>query len=653
MRIKFAVFMLLISPHLVVFGQDPGGDLPGERPSKTVIAEPSDRAVGIPDAASLEQFVDGVLAAQFESHHLAGAVVTVVKDGSIVLSKGYGKADLERNVPVDPETTLFRIGSVSKLFTWIAVMQLEAEGKLDLNADVNSYLKRVKVPEAFNAPVTMKHLMTHAAGFEDRLIGLIRSRAEQLPSLEELLINDLPTRVRPPGEMSAYSNHGVALAGLVVQEISGMPWQNYIQEKVLGPLRMNHTSVLQPLPTSLRDSAAVGYRWGGVQMEAGSFEIIPAAPAGAMSASANDMARFMMSLLNDGQVAEGQLLPPNSVRRMFSPLASNAPEVSPMAHGFILQEVNGHKVVGHGGSTIYFRTLLTLMPEFGTGLFVSYNAEEGSTAVRDFYRAFSDRYFPGAPKLPREILPGFQERAASLVGAYRSSRRPYTTIDKIVAVSSDMSVTIAAEGRLKTSGGAAGTGFWNEVEPNIYLNEKGTERLVFRVDETTGNASAFIGNLPILGYERLNWYETSGFQLKLVIGCVVVLLTPLFLPIFSWFCAARRRDFFARPEPTHPAARALAGLLSVVLIAYLASVAYLLRDPVLLLEGVPPSLSFLSMLPLLGGILTIVLMIVNSIAWKGSYWTLFARLHFTLVTVSALCLLWQLHYWNLLVVSGA
>lgn len=651
MRFKFASFLLLISPHLCVFGQEPGIDLPGEGPSKTVIAASSDQTVGVPDADSLELFVDGVLAAQFESHHLAGAVVTVVKDGSILLSKGYGRADLERGVPVDPETTLFRIGSVSKLFTWIAVMQLESEGKLDLNVDVNTYLKKVKVPETFDAPVTMKHLMTHTAGFEDRLIGLIWNRSEKIPSLEELLMHDLPTRVRAPGEISAYSNHGVALAGLVVQDVSGMPWQDYVNERVLKPLQMNYTSLLQPLPAGLRDSASVGYRWDGIQLEPGRPEIIPAAPAGAVSASANDMARFMVALLNDGRTDNGQLLPPNSVRRMLSPLASNDPEVSPMAHGFILQKINGHAVVGHGGSTIYFKTMLVLLPEFGTGLFVSYNAEDGSEAVREFCQAFYDRYFPGATKLPRQIVPGFQERAESIVGSYRSSRRAYTTLDKVMAVSSDMTVTVAGEGRLRTSGGAAGAAYWDEVEPNIYQNDKGSERLVFRVDSATGQASAFLGNLPILGYERLPWYDTVGFHLKLLVGCMVVLATPLFLPIVSWFCAARRRELFARPEPTHPLARALAGLLGLVFIGYLASLAFVLRDPVSLLDGVPPSMNLLSMLPLLGGILTIVLLIVNSIAWKGAYWTFFARLHFTLVTVSAMCLLWQLNYWNLLLVK--
>ena len=196
------------------------------------------------DPADLEAFFDAFVTAGMAAHTLPGVTVAVVADGAPVFLRGYGYADRERSIPVDPATTLFDVGSVAKLFTFTAVMQLVEQGRLDLHADVNRYLTRFQVPATFPEPVTAAHLLTHTGGFDEWDIGAAaRTSAEVLPVCE-YLARRLPPRIRPPGEIIAYSNHGTALAGCLVEEISGMPFADYIKRHIFAPLDMTRSSAM-------------------------------------------------------------------------------------------------------------------------------------------------------------------------------------------------------------------------------------------------------------------------------------------------------------------------------------------------------------------------------------------------------------------------
>jgi CubicO group peptidase (beta-lactamase class C family) len=157
---------------------------------------------GPTDRAELEAFLDEELGREMEKHHIAGAAVSVVKDGKLYFAKGYGSADLENGIPVDPEQTVFRIGSLAKLFTWTAVMQLAEQGKLDLDADINTYLD-FRIPDTYPQPITLKHLMTHTPGFEDRYYERLASDPNDLLPPREWLVSHMPARVRPPGDAAA------------------------------------------------------------------------------------------------------------------------------------------------------------------------------------------------------------------------------------------------------------------------------------------------------------------------------------------------------------------------------------------------------------------------------------------------------------------
>ena len=167
-----------------------------------------------------EAWLDGFLPYALDNGDIAGAVVVVVKDGQVLLQKGYGYSDTEKRTPVDPEGTLFRPGSVSKLFTWTAVMQLVEQGKLDLDANLNQYID-FKIPARDGKPMTLRQVMTHTTGLEEQIRGLITSNKDEIVPLGEALKHWVPERIHAPGATPAYSNYATALAGYIVVDPSG------------------------------------------------------------------------------------------------------------------------------------------------------------------------------------------------------------------------------------------------------------------------------------------------------------------------------------------------------------------------------------------------------------------------------------------------
>lgn len=289
----------------------------------------------------MEAFLDGLIGKQLDEYHIPGATVAVVKDGELFFAKGYGYADLEQNRPVVADQTLFRIGSTSKLFTWTAVMRLAEQGKLDLNADVNTYLKDFKIPAtlrraqggAYLQPITMLHLMSHTAGFEDNILGMMAPNAEAMIPLHDYLARYMPARVRPPGRLTAYSNYGAAVAGYIVEVISGMPIEQYVEDNIYKPLQMSRSTFRQPVPPDLASALAVAYGYDG-SFYALPFEYINASPEGAMSTTATDIAKFMIAHLQDGRYSEARILQSTTAQRMHQRLFANDPRLSGITSGF-------------------------------------------------------------------------------------------------------------------------------------------------------------------------------------------------------------------------------------------------------------------------------------------------------------------------------
>ena len=353
-------------------------------------------ASDLDDPVALEAFIDGVVKPLMKNNNSPSGTVAVAHNGQLIFAKGYGFQDIAGQVPVDPSLTLFRPGSTSKLFTWTAVMQQVEQGKLDLDTDVNTYLTTFKIKDTFDQPITLRNILTHTTGFEDGALGylIVDDPAKTIP-LGDAMKKSQPLRVNPPGAQTAYSNYATALAGLIVSNVSGLAFNDYIQQKILDPLGMTQSSFVEPLPERLADSMADSYKFENGGMVEQPFEIITGfGPAGALSSSATDMIRFGQAILNGGELDGVRILQAETVNEMLTRNFSHDDRLMGMALGFYEVDENGSRLVGHGGDTRWFHSYLGIVKEHELTLFVSFGGPGGSAVRSSFTPAFYDEFFP-------------------------------------------------------------------------------------------------------------------------------------------------------------------------------------------------------------------------------------------------------------------
>ncbi len=609
---------------------------------------------GPTDPAELQAFLDQLLGKEMKEQHIAGAAVSVVKDGKLFFSKGYGYADMAKGVPVDPEQTIFPVGSISKLFTWTAVMQLVEQRKLDLDADINTYLD-FRIPETYPQRITLKHLLTHTPGFEERLFEFDALQATDLVPSGKWLASHIPARVRPAGEIAAYSNYGAALAGYIVERVSAQSYDRYSQEHILGPLGMSYTTAQTPLPSELRAHASVGYTYVD-----GKFQAFPEymaqlaiVPAGGIQASADDIARFMIAHLqggrySDASIADARILKETTAGQMHNTLYTADPRLPGTAYGFFDFSDNGQRTLGHSGGAHPFYTLLLLLPGQHLGVFVAYNGEAGDALTLQhlgFQRAFFDHYFPAPAVKPMQPPKDFAGRAGQFVGTYRVMEGSYTSFEKVmVLMGSTVEIANPRDGTLllKTPWGD-----WRFVEasPLYFRSVDGAFSILFREDHHGHITHLFTGITPMFGFEKLNWYETPGFNMALLLACLLLFLSMIVLASVRAF--RNRRSGDRKPEPrTARVARWIILAISILDLLFLAGTV-LWGNPaplfgISMIYKVVLGLGVLSALLTAGSLLHVVL------AWKKSFWGIAGRVHYTLVTVAALAFVWFLNYWNLL-----
>lgn len=591
----------------------------------------------------LEAFIDGVMAAHMQSHHIPAATLAVVKDGAIFLAKGYGYADREKRVPVDPNKTLFRPGSISKLFTWTAIMQLYERGQLDLDADINQYLKTFKIPATHPQPITMKHLLTHTPGFEDGGLGyLFIKTKEQLVPLSDSLKAHIPWRVRPPGTYSSYSNYGTALAGLIVANISGMPFEEYIEKNIFEPLGMKNSTFREPLPPALAGDMATGYKREAGVYKKGEFEFISNfGPAGALSASATDMARFMIMHLQDGRYGEARLLKEATAKQMHSQLYTLDPRLPGMAHGFYETSLNGQHIIGHGGDTMRFHSNLALLPEHNLGIYVSY-VTSGGMARLELLKAFLDRYFPAAELPAPKAAADFQTRGKRFAGSYRFTRHNWSTIEKVLSLALSFKVSVTGDNTLLVSGVFPEPMQFVEVGPLLFQQVDGWMTLAFKENEKGEISHLFFGLLPFMPTYRIPWYETQSFSLALLGLGVLLCITTLVSAFYH------RKESAAGPAGARWGVR-VAVVQSVLTLIFLVScIAIVASYREEIFFGIPTSLKAALVLPLVTSALAIGMAVLAVLSWKQRWWRLVRRLHYSLFALLALGLTWFYIHWNIL-----
>lgn len=486
---------------------------------------------GIPlEADDLSAWLDGYIPYAIQRGQIPGAVVVVVKDGEVLVEKGYGYADLEARTPVDPETTLFRPGSVSKLFTWTAVMQQVEAGRLDLDEDVNTYLD-FEIPDYNGEPITLRNILTHTAGFEESIRHLISNDPNAVMSLAEYVENDLPQRVFAPGSTPAYSNYATALAGRIVERVSGMSFDEYVDRNIFQPLGMTNSTFRQPLPEKYRANMSKGY--ASLSQPAQPFEIVIPAPAGSLSATGSDMAKFMIAHLNEG----GPLLEPDTARLMHDYRAPGVGPLNTMALGFYEQQVNGLRALSHGGDTTLFHSNLWLLPEKDVGIYLSVNAGGSagdSQAIRNsLLQRFADRYYPETREFTAVDEETAREHAGMVAGTYVASRGAFTNFMSLLGLLSSTTIEVGPDGDLLIPAFeplSAGARDWVEIEPFVWRDRNTGERFAAEVEDGEVVRVSLDTLSPFTVYEP----APALFNPAWLVPALLMALAIIVLAAFAW-----------------------------------------------------------------------------------------------------------------------
>jgi len=600
---------------------------------------------GLTDTSELEDFFDEFITNQLDEGHIPGAVVAVVKGGELFFAKGYGYADLENGRPVDADETLFRIGSVSKLFTWTAVMQLAEQGKLDLEADINTYLRDFQIPATFPEPITLAHLLTHTHGFANRLVNTeARSAADLLP-LGEFLANNLPDRVRRPGELASYSDYSAALGGYIVEQVSGMPFQQYIQQNILEPLGMLSSTFQQPVPAELAANLSLGYTYSNDTFQAGEFQYFQLSPANAMSATATDMAKFMIAHLQAGLYGNIRILQVSTANEMHRQQFTHDSHLSGMTYGFIEMKLNDKRLIGHTGGIRHFSTLLVLLPDYNVGLFASYNT--ATSAPTELLHAFLDRFYP-APNYPVSQPPAdFLESAQLVQGMYRPTYSQFTSLEKVGELLNLVSIDISSDGALLLTQNGSGPRRRLEVAPLIFHPTNGQNVLIFREDSQGQVTYMFSDSAPYTAFVKLHWYETPAFHGSLLGICLFIFLTVVLRPNHALYIRRRIRVNLP-PDYVVRLARWIMIGISGLAILFVIGFLVMLDNPQSILYGLSPIIYCGLSIALMITILTAGAVPLAILFWKKGYYSITSRIHYTLMTLAAVVFIWQLSYFHLL-----
>ena len=578
------------------------------------------------DRVDLEAFLDGFFAEQMAELHIPGASVVFVQDGDILVSKGYGFADLDERVPVHPDETVLRIGSVSKLFVATAVMQLMERGKLDLHTDVNEYLGTFRLDDNYPEPVTLAHLLTHTAGFDDYWSNT--TDPTEIQPLGPYLADHMPPRVIPTGEIMSYSNHGYALAGYIVERAASISFDRYVKENILDPLGMDRSGYLlsPPIPPDL----ATGYFYENGVYTPQPVDYDDDYPGGSMVSSAADMAKFMLAQLQDGCYRDVCIVEPETIGEMHRQQFSNHPQLAGWTYGFVEGFENNQRLIGHSGAILGFASVLTLLPEHNLGYFVAFNAEcAGSSAytlISALRERFLARYYPSEPA----SLPAYAPETAlsRLTGRYRHNRYFRSTVHKMDVLGRDLVVT-ASDGGIVLGGTE-----YVEIAPLLFHDVGGSARIAFREDSK--------GHITYMfrpaAYEKLAWYGASPFNQLLFDGWgwmwgVVVLACLIAVLI-------RRRR---RQPPLTPFVRgaywlaASIGVLNALFMTSLIDIFWISRT----------TMTVMLVLPLISAALTVGMLVVAGRMWWRKVGSATGRTFFSLVALLAVLFLWFLHCWNL------
>lgn len=635
-----------------------------QAPTAPVAATPL--AAGAPMApAQLEAFVDGVVAQAMAADHIAGVTVSVVQDGQVALKKGYGFANVNPYRPVDADRTLFRIGSISKIFTWILVLREVEAGHMRLDAPINLYLPEALriADQGFKRPVLVRDLMNHTPGFEDRALGQLFERDYgRVRPLEAYLRQERPARVREAETLVSYSNYGAGLAGEAVAEITGKPFESLVEAIITGPLGLTRTSFREPHPPrsgmpaplapNLATDVSGAYRWTSEGWRLRPFEYIgQIAPAGAASSTAGDMARFMLMLLGNGTLDGVAVYGPATATAFSTPQAAPATGVPAFRHGLMEEPQPGGLLgVGHEGDTLSFHSNMVLVPALNLGVFVSTNTGAGAPLAATLARRIVQRFYGPPPGAPPGGSTALVDDRAAFEGVYLTDRRAYHGlegfIDRLIGA---QTVKVTQDGRLIVAG-PNGARRWSPVGPiaqGRFASDDGVDHLIFQM--AAGRARRFFDPSGAMAFERIGFLDQAGAVIVLTVLTLLASLAAL-----GDLASRARRDF--RESSNQRQASVMQTTQAILWLAAFGLVAIWsprTGDEAAVVYGWPPWLVIIaSTCALAAGLMAVLSVTLLPLAWRGGRrldsWTASRKARFSVTALIFLCYAALLASWGAL-----
>lgn len=629
-----------------------GSAVRADLPSVAVPAAPGARlAPGqtLPPA-ELDAFVEGLVRDAMVREHIAGVTVAVVQNGQVVLKKGYGVASLRPQRPVDPDRSLFRVGSISKTFTWIALMKEVEAGRIRLNQPVNLYLpERVQIrDQGYDQPVRVINLMDHSAGFEDRALGhLFERNPSRVRPLDLYLRQERPRRVHPPGLISSYSNYGVALAGEAVAYTSGKTFERLVEDEILLPLGMAHTTFREPravraglpapMPVALARDVALPVHWTPEGFEQRPYPYAgQIAPAGSASTTAGDMARYMVMMLNGGQLNGVTLYGPLTAQAFRTPIRRTPLGVNGWAHGLATYDLpGGFRGYGHGGDIMDFKSNLIVVPALNLGIFISTNSETGRGLTDRFPARLVQAFYAGPRPFFRPGSPELAQDPSAVAGYYLTSRRAYSGLEGFVdSIVGGTTVSVTPGGRLKTVF-RGGSGLWSpegDLADRRFIATDRNQRMVFTNDP--GQASAYhISSGSALMQRAPFWRRPATLQSLAGLAGLAAACT------LGGVVVRNRREFRENQIQTRASLlQNIQAALWLTAMALFGLFAMKARDPAVVIYSWPGALMITaSACALVAAALNVVTLLALPAIWRGGRrvdsWNQLRKLGFTLTTL--------------------
>jgi len=595
----------------------------------------------------LEAYIDNYIKEKSDAVQLVPTSVTVsiVKDGKLLFSKGYGPENIEKNTKVSPEKSLFRIGSISKAFTYTAIMQLVEQGKLDLDADVNTYLKDFKIPDTYEKPITIRSLATHSAGFEEATLGhsTVKSKDKIIP-FKEAVEKYMPARVSTVGSHSSYSNYGIALLGVIIENVSGLRYEDYIAKYIFKPLQMHNSTFYQPLPDTLKENFTVTYKNEGGNLVPQDFELLTNyTPAGGMSSTARDMANFMLMHLGNGSYKNAQLLKPETAEFMRQWQFGPHKDYPGMAFGFCQQEFSGVRLYGHGGTTFYFHTDLMLDVKNDLGIFISATGTNSSNIESIFINDFYYHYFPDTSYVQistADAPEDFHKRAWQYEGQYFNWRSNFTQVEKINQFLSGVTTNVRATDRNTL---LINNDEFVEIGKHIFHHIKWRNYLIFTEDDAGNVRNMHFAKNPAGTFSKGSFYDFIDFYLPFLACSFILFLVVIFVSIYR---KIRKRT----STPALQNVRKIAFWMSISNIAFviLMALAFVFHGMNNFAHTIPWYFPIILLFPIIASFLAIPVLLKAIKLWKTKEASVLNKIFYSLFALTGLFMVWFYYFWNIL-----